>query len=150
MGRLLLPLHRLELGRICVLEGRRRRKAVFWRLGLPFTIRLPTLGSGSTASSVLVIGGANTVGPSCGAPTSAAAPAAAAFSVIGNNNNAIDDNRLFVDSSLNNPTTSPTPPLSSKRLLSRPLSPSYILLRKVIREMVKRDLMADVWVGTRL
>ena len=63
------------------------------------------------ASSVLV-GGANTAGPSFGAPTSAAA---AAFSVSGNNNNnVIYDTKLSVDSALNNPTTTPPPFLPSQ------------------------------------
>jgi len=89
-------------------DGWHRRNAVFLGLGLPSAIRLPTVRSGSTASLVLV-GGANAVGPSFGAPTSAAT-----FSVSGNNNSAINDDRLSVDSALNNPTTTPAPPLSSQ------------------------------------
>ena len=95
-------------------------------LGLPSTTRLPTVRSESTASSVLV-GGAHTVGLSFGAaPTSTAA--ASAFSVSGNNNNnAANDNRLSVDSALNNPSTTHSPLLRLvKRLLSRVLSPFYI------------------------
>jgi serine/arginine repetitive matrix protein 2 len=88
--------------------GVAQKKRSILGLGLPPTIRLATVRSGSTASSVLV-GGANTVGPSFGAaPTSAAT--AAAFSVSGNtNNNATNDNRLSVDTALNNPATSPRP-----------------------------------------
>ena len=90
--------------------GVAQKKRSILGLGLPSTIRLPTVRSGSTASSVLV-GGANTVGPSFGAPPSAATAAAAAFSVSGNNNNpATNDNRLSVDSALNNnPATTPRP-----------------------------------------
>ena len=86
--------------------GVAQKKCSLLGLGLPSTIRLSTVKSGSTASSVL-IGGANTVGPSFGAPTSAAA--AAAFSV--SRNDATNDNRLSVDSALNfiNPATTPTP-----------------------------------------
>ena len=91
--------------------GVAQKKRSILGLGLPSTIRLPTVRSGSTASLVLV-GGANTVGPSFGAvPTSAAAAAFAfAFSVKGNNNNnATNDNRLSVDSALNNLATTPRP-----------------------------------------
>jgi hypothetical protein len=57
----------------------------------------------------VLAGGANTVGPSFGAPISAAA-ASAAFSVSGdNNNNATNDNKLSVDSALNNLITTPAP-----------------------------------------
>jgi hypothetical protein len=99
--------------------GVAQKKHSILGFGLPSTFRLPTVRSGSTTSSVLV-GGANTVGPSFGAPT-----AAAAFSV-NNNKNAANDNRLSVDSALNNPATSPRPSYPPKRLLSRFLSPSYI------------------------
>ena len=89
--------------------GVAQKKRSILGLGLPSTIRLPTVRSGSTASSVLV-GGANTVGPSFGAPTGAATNAAPAFSVNGNNNdNATNDNRLSVDSALNNAATTPRP-----------------------------------------
>ena len=92
--------------------GVAQKKRSILGLGLPPTIRLPTVRSGSTASSVLV-GGASTVGLSFSAtPTSAAANAAAAFSVgKNNNNNATNDNRLSVDSALNliNPSTIPRP-----------------------------------------
>jgi serine/arginine repetitive matrix protein 2 len=89
--------------------GVAQKKRSILGLGLPSTIRLPTVRSGSTASSVLV-GGANTVGPSFGAAPTSAAAAAAAFSVSGNNNNnATNDNRLSVDSALNNPATTPRP-----------------------------------------
>ena len=51
----------------------------------------------------MLVGGANTVGPSFGTPS-------AAFSVSGdNNNNATNDNRLSVDSTLNNLTTALRP-----------------------------------------
>ena len=91
--------------------GVAQKKRSILGLGLPSTIRLPTVRSGSMASSVLV-GGANTVGLSFSAPTTAATAAAtaAAFSVNGNNNNnAANDNRLSVGSAFNNPATTPCP-----------------------------------------
>ena len=77
--------------------------------------------SGSAASSVLV-GGANTVGPSFGAPTSASL---AAFSVNGNNN-VIHGTKLSVNSALNNPITIPRPSCPLKRLRTRLLSTLYV------------------------
>ena len=81
-------------------QGVAQKKRSILGLGLPSTIRLR---SGSTASSVLV-GGANTVGPSFNAAAAAAA-AAATPSVPTNTNN-----RLSVDSALNNiPAATPRP-----------------------------------------
>ena len=84
--------------------GVAQKKRSILGLGLLSTVRLPTVRSGSTASSV--VGGANTVGPSFGAPG-----VAAAFSVSGNNNNnnAANGNRLSVDSAFNNLATTPRP-----------------------------------------
>jgi len=78
-------------------------------VGLPSTIRLPTVRSGSTASSV-VVSGTNTVGPSLGTSTSVAA---AAFSVSGSAKNNI----------LPITTDSPsTPPLTTQPQRLGPLS----------------------------